>query len=531
MLLMLPGLGRTDLWGSDETRYAEVAREMTLSGDFIHLTENYEPYAKKPPLVFWLMVGASKLTGAVDEAAARLPSALAGVGVVLLAGWLGTILFGRPAGFWAALLLAVAPAMVKEARLARMDVVLTFFVCLSFVGFALFERRRAPGWVSFLLFFVPLPLGILSKWAAPVFVLPPVLLYLLLTGQRGRIPWRWLVPGLLIVVAPLVVWMDMGEYGRIVSGNVHQKPFYYHLLRYPLVLLPGVLLLPGAVWLYRSRSIPTSERRGVLLLLVWALTGLAILSLSGSKRSNYLDPLLAPGMLLAGWFAARAVVAARSGTTARFARFPAAGVAAVAVLGGLALAVYPDIVNRKAELPLALGMVRGAGIGAVVLGGAVLLAALRGPTTAALAGLAMLTALPIAAQHQVLFPHSNPANSVRPILTPWRTRAGEDAKLGFASDKGSLSQKWVYYSSAKVHRIVGRKGLDEWLRENEERFVIVRQDDFREWTAEIGGTLPAGVRVEADSRFEENDYVLLSNRKGPGDPVLLAPPSQLPVER
>ena len=145
LLLTLSALGATDMWGSDEPRYAQAAREMMERGDYLHLTVNGRPYAKKPPLLMWLQIAASRVTGELDEFEARLPSALAGAGSVLLAWCIGAVLLNRRAAFWGALFLAATPVFVKEARMGRMDILLTFLVCLSYLGFVLWERKRASG--------------------------------------------------------------------------------------------------------------------------------------------------------------------------------------------------------------------------------------------------------------------------------------------------------------------------------------------------------------------------------------------------
>ena len=54
-LLFLPGLGSRDLWNPDEPRYAEVAREMLASGEYLVPHLNGEVYTQKPPLQFWAM--------------------------------------------------------------------------------------------------------------------------------------------------------------------------------------------------------------------------------------------------------------------------------------------------------------------------------------------------------------------------------------------------------------------------------------------------------------------------------------------
>ncbi len=53
LILYLPGLGRPALWEPDEGRYAEIAREMYLSGDYVTPRDDFVRYFEKPPLVYW----------------------------------------------------------------------------------------------------------------------------------------------------------------------------------------------------------------------------------------------------------------------------------------------------------------------------------------------------------------------------------------------------------------------------------------------------------------------------------------------
>ena len=50
----LPSLPLRDLWNPDEPRYAEVAREMRVTGEWLVPHLNGEIYSEKPPLLFWL---------------------------------------------------------------------------------------------------------------------------------------------------------------------------------------------------------------------------------------------------------------------------------------------------------------------------------------------------------------------------------------------------------------------------------------------------------------------------------------------
>ena len=81
------GLGRAPLVGSDEPRYAEVAREMLVRGDWVTPTLGGHTWFEKPALVYWAAIVGYKLFG-VAEWSARLGALIAGLLTVLVAGWL-----------------------------------------------------------------------------------------------------------------------------------------------------------------------------------------------------------------------------------------------------------------------------------------------------------------------------------------------------------------------------------------------------------------------------------------------------------
>lgn len=126
----LTGLGSTHLWDDDETYFAQVAREMFDRGDVIVPWFNQELFAHKPPVMYWLMMGAYQIFG-VSEFAARLPAALFGWANVLLLWRLGRRLYSPQAGFWAGVVLATSLNFVVIARAAACDAELTFFCTLA----------------------------------------------------------------------------------------------------------------------------------------------------------------------------------------------------------------------------------------------------------------------------------------------------------------------------------------------------------------------------------------------------------------
>ena len=66
ILLLFLGLGHRSLWGS-EGRWAEITREMLVSGDFFHPTIGGDPYFDKPLVTYWIIAAFSALVGRLDE--------------------------------------------------------------------------------------------------------------------------------------------------------------------------------------------------------------------------------------------------------------------------------------------------------------------------------------------------------------------------------------------------------------------------------------------------------------------------------
>lgn len=82
LALFLPFLGSVHLFDWDEINFAESAREMLVTGDYLTVQINYQPFWEKPPLFIWMQAFSMHLFG-VNEFAARFPNALCGVFTLL----------------------------------------------------------------------------------------------------------------------------------------------------------------------------------------------------------------------------------------------------------------------------------------------------------------------------------------------------------------------------------------------------------------------------------------------------------------
>src|SRR5688500_5012370 len=179
-LAFFAGLGRGAIADNDEAFYAESAREMVESGDWLTPHFNYEPRFQKPALYYWLTAVIFSITGS-HEFAARLWSALAGVGLVIVAAACGRRWYDESVGLLAGAITASSFGYFAVARMALPDLPLAFFVTLSVwaVFVATLERERDPRqWL--LLAAVAAALGFLIKGplavVLPVLIIVPVLL-------------------------------------------------------------------------------------------------------------------------------------------------------------------------------------------------------------------------------------------------------------------------------------------------------------------------------------------------------------------
>jgi len=75
LLLFIPFLGGVHLFDWDEINFAESAREMILTGDYLTVRIDFEAFYQKPPLFIWMQVLSMKIFG-INEFAARFPNVI-----------------------------------------------------------------------------------------------------------------------------------------------------------------------------------------------------------------------------------------------------------------------------------------------------------------------------------------------------------------------------------------------------------------------------------------------------------------------
>ncbi|HEY9178202.1 MAG TPA: glycosyltransferase family 39 protein, partial [Flavipsychrobacter sp.] len=106
-ILFFPLLGQVHLFDWDEINFAECAREMMVTDNYLQVQIDYRPFWEKPPLFIWMQVMAMKMFG-VGEYGARFPNALVGVITLLVLFYAGRRIVNEKMGLWWAALYAAS---------------------------------------------------------------------------------------------------------------------------------------------------------------------------------------------------------------------------------------------------------------------------------------------------------------------------------------------------------------------------------------------------------------------------------------
>jgi 4-amino-4-deoxy-L-arabinose transferase-like glycosyltransferase len=319
-LLLYPALG-FDLFEPDETRYAQLPREMLQRGEWVIPYLQGEPYLDKPPLVYWLVILSYRAFG-VSPAAARLIPALAVHLTILLVYFLGRRWAGERAALLGALALALSPGFTGIGRMLILDGVLalwtTLALCAAYEAVRTGTFRR--GWWR--LAGLSCGLGVLTKGpVALLLLLPPLLLLGWLDDRSIRLRWRSILVLLSTVLLVNVPWYVaatlreptfvkhfLWEHNvlRFVDPFDHPHGVWFYVPVVLFGLLPATLLLVPFLRFLLSGKEEAARRRGPELGFLLLTGGWCLLffTVSGCKLPTYILPAFPPLALALGYYLA-----------------------------------------------------------------------------------------------------------------------------------------------------------------------------------------------------------------------------------
>ena len=357
------GLGWSGRLSYHEAFVAQGAREMLTHGDPLVPTIEGRPWLEKPPLPIWLAALSGQLAGGVTEAAARGPSALAGMLLVGGVALLAARRFGATVGLLSGLVQATTFWAVQRARLAEADIVLA---CLVVGTIAAFDRLREDGssraarWG----FWIGLGLTALVKGIGfgAALVAATVLAVLVWDRDRTTIrrlidPIGWVVAAGLALAWPIAVLARhpeaLGLWTLHVADRLSARS--EHFTGGPWWLYGPALLLLALPWtplgvLGAGRSLGrawgTGGSKGDRLLWAWAVAPVALLSLATVKNAHYAIHALPPWSIWAALSLARIGARLQSAGWSPDRLRRSAGL----VFGGLALAFVAGFVGLNPRL-------------------------------------------------------------------------------------------------------------------------------------------------------------------------------------
>ena len=359
--VLFVGIGLRDPWPADEPRFAQVAREMVETGQWLFPMRAGELYPDKPPVFMWMIASVFLLTGSL-KVAFLVPSALSGVISVIAVFDLTRRLYGRHIAWLAGLTLLFSIQFILQAKTAQIDATVCMWITLGCYG--VLRATLFPGqyrwWYAACVF---MALGIMTKGVGflPLLLLIPYHLLQAKQPARGSLyrltQGQWLT-GIVLLFATLALWLLPMIWAVHASGDSefiayrdnillkqtvtryanawhHIKPFWYYLTSVvPWAWLPVVLLIP---WLARPwRDAVRARRASVVMPLAFTLLTLVFFSISSGKRGVYILPALPMLVLAAAPYLS--VVYSRKGVRRLLLGFTLLISSAMLIFGGLALA-------------------------------------------------------------------------------------------------------------------------------------------------------------------------------------------------
>jgi 4-amino-4-deoxy-L-arabinose transferase-like glycosyltransferase len=520
-ILYFYNLGGWDLWNPDEPRYAQIAKEMLQGERWIIPHLNSEVYLDKPPLFFWLMAATATVIGGMNEFAARFPSALFGLLTLPLLFFLGKRLFSEKAGFLAALVLATTVEFLWLARRANIDATLTFFttaaITLFYVGFYQQKGR----WILYLMAYLGMALGVLTKLQIGVIV--PVLVvggYFLVQREMWFFKDPSHIPGIALFVAFVGGWLALaylsgGEeylwgllYKKTASTFLetasHDRPLYYYLMNFPGNFMPWIVFFPSALIYGLSAK---GRKKEFIFAFFWFVVIFVFFSLAKAKRELYLLPLYPAAALMVGYLLAELPLGA-AGAEKRICSIPL--IALIIALALMAISL-PIVAALKGgfylEHPWEIGLIT-----ALIAGGGGFLAFFahhyRRRDLPFYIIIATVFALSLYGATRI-FPEINRYKSARPLSQAIVSAMRPGDQLGVYQLEGA---DYNYYTGYNQMRRLEEEGdLKRFLRSPQRVLCIMREKQYKQ--LEQDPTL--SIFVVAADQVGHRRLVVISNRQLP----------------
>lgn len=294
----------------DELRYVEISREMVEKVNYLYPLYNYDFYLHKGPLYFYILILFQRIFGE-NKFSFIFPTQLFSILILIIFYRILKLFEIKEDEILLSILILYSSIQFHFlSKSVRMDMILTFFVILSyyllflkilkdkknlevFFGLCFSLALLTKGPVSFIWFWaVPLAYGIIEKdKRVAKFIFNPL--------------------SLISSFLPVIIWLFLlynelgftvfGEIfhrqtlGRIHTSFAHKEPFFYYFYYLPLSFFPFTFFLPFSFF---DKKIYKENK----FLIYWFFVPFIIFSLISGKLSLYLLPLSFPLSLFVAKF-------------------------------------------------------------------------------------------------------------------------------------------------------------------------------------------------------------------------------------
>lgn len=350
----------------DDCFYAQKGKEMAEAGNFFTVTWGGYNTFQHPPFQFWV-IGKFFLLFGENDLAARMPSILMALGLLLMVYYFGRRSFSHNVGLFAVAILLITPVFIENARRCMLDIPLSFWITTAL--FIYMRGLSNSRW--YLLLSIPIALAVLSK--SVLGLLPGLIICTGIVSKNLRhtlkSPYLWcgFVLGVLGGLSwPLHQYLVFGEealqrhfVGEVISRSTQSLDLLKALTFYPLALLekyePLALFgfIGGGIFLFNYKK----ERSPYVdMLLLWFFVPLVFYSCNSALIHRYIFPAMFPLAI----FAAYGINKKLPRVAMLFAKYI---IPVLIIIVSLIYCIKPSILTRdrnqffkKAESPLTSGI-------------------------------------------------------------------------------------------------------------------------------------------------------------------------------
>ena len=331
LLLILGGLffifiGHRPLFVPDEGRYAEIAREMAISKDYVTPYLNGIQYFEKPVLFYWLGSFAIQLGGPTLWVIRSINACLGLIGI-LLTYFTARKLYDRTTGLLSAFILGTSILYFVMTQMVSLDLGVTVFIAASLYAFLLGLKQSSHLKQKNYLWgaAVTAALAVLTKGLIGIlFPLMIIVTFIAMVGEWRiikRLPILSSFSIFLLIAAPWHIvaqlhhpeffhfYFIMQHLERYTSiGIGHYQPVWFFIPILCIGFFPWILFLPQTILMHWPQSFKTRKEYHVeIFFLLWILLIIAFFSFSKSKLIPYILPIFPPLSILTGHYLSKKI--------------------------------------------------------------------------------------------------------------------------------------------------------------------------------------------------------------------------------